>query len=79
MSKPANGDGPDGGDNGKPRHDRNAKGEPNSAQKASGSRSRIPLAGPHADPSLTNEEATPGAGTLPSPDAGSDNGGSVSS
>ncbi len=27
-----------------------------------------PPAGPHAKPSLTNEEATPGAGTLPSED-----------
>jgi hypothetical protein len=24
----------------------------------------LPLAGPHADPALTNPEATPGAGTL---------------
>lgn len=38
-----------------------------------------PPAGPHADPSLTNEEATPGAGTLPDPDGEPDNGGAVSS
>jgi hypothetical protein len=25
----------------------------------------LPAAGPHADPGLTNHEATPGAGTLP--------------
>jgi hypothetical protein len=25
----------------------------------------LPSAGPHADPSLTNPDATPGAGTLP--------------
>ncbi len=38
-----------------------------------------PSAGPHADPALTNEEATPGAGTLPDPDGESGDGGSVSS
>jgi hypothetical protein len=27
----------------------------------------LPAAGPHADPDLTNENATPGAGTLPEP------------
>jgi hypothetical protein len=27
-----------------------------------------PPSGPHASPDLTNEEATPGAGTLPDPD-----------
>jgi hypothetical protein len=27
--------------------------------------SDLPPAGPHADPALTREEATPGAGTLP--------------
>jgi hypothetical protein len=26
-----------------------------------------PAAGPHADPALTNEDATPGSGYLPSP------------
>ena len=28
----------------------------------------LPSAGPHADPSLINPDATPGAGSLPSPD-----------
>ncbi|MCB8819458.1 hypothetical protein [Microvirga rosea] len=28
------------------------------------SKAQTPPAGPHADPSLTNEDATPGAGTL---------------
>ena len=30
----------------------------------------IPPAGPHADPRLTNEEATPGTGSLPEPKEG---------
>jgi hypothetical protein len=38
-----------------------------------------PPAGPHADPALTNEEATPGAGTLPDPNGEPGEGGSVSS
>lgn len=29
-----------------------------------------PPAGPHADPRLTNEEATPGTGSLPDPTDG---------
>ena len=29
-----------------------------------------PAAGPHAKPELTNEDATPGAGTLPEPGHG---------
>ena len=37
-------------------------------EKPSGSSSglpgELPLAGPHADPALTNPDATPGAGTL---------------
>ena len=28
---------------------------------------RTPAAGPHADPALTNTDATPGTGTLPPP------------
>jgi len=32
----------------------------------------LPAAGPHADPDLTNDQATPGAGTLP--DAGDSDG-----
>ena len=31
-----------------------------------------PAAGPHADPALTNEDATPGSGYLPSPDDNKD-------
>ena len=31
-----------------------------------------PAAGPHADPALVNPDATPGAGTLPSPGADDD-------
>jgi hypothetical protein len=27
----------------------------------------LPAAGPHAEPELTNDKATPGAGTLPEP------------
>lgn len=29
----------------------------------------MPAAGPHADPALTNPDATPGAGSLPEPGA----------
>lgn len=32
----------------------------------------IPPAGPHADPDLTDERKTPGAGTLPDSDRGDD-------
>ena len=31
-----------------------------------------PAAGPHADPALTNPEATPGTGALPNPAPGED-------
>lgn len=47
--------------------------------KQRGSEKKPPPAGPHADPSLINEEATPGAGTLPPPDGEPNGGGSVSS
>jgi hypothetical protein len=50
-----------------------------SKREAEGGRSPPPPAGPHADPSLTNDEATPGAGTLPPPDGEPGDGGSVSS
>ncbi len=33
-------------------------------EKPSSSPGELPPAGPHADPALTNPEATPGAGTL---------------
>ena len=41
------------------------------------SRMRLPAAGPHAHRELTNPEATPGAGSLPDPEA--DDMGGVSS
>lgn len=62
---------PNGGRKGGPREPRQ-RGRAESARKP-------PPAGPHADPSLTNEEATPGAGTLPPPDGEPNGGGSVSS
>ena len=34
--------------------------------------SDMPAAGPHATPELTNPDATPGAGSLPDDDEGSD-------
>lgn len=34
--------------------------------------SDLPAAGPHAHPSLTNPDATPGAGTLPESGSGDD-------
>ena len=40
---------------------------------------RLPSAGPHADPSLMNEDATPGAGSLPEVGGGEDDVGSGSS
>ena len=41
---------------------------PQGPQPAAGSKDdELAPAGPHADPSLTNEDATPGAGTLPPP------------
>ncbi len=38
----------------------------------------LPAAGPHADPSLINPDATPGAGSLPEPGSGEDDVGSTS-
>ena len=35
------------------------------AGPAGGGAEDVPAAGPHAEPELTNPEATPGAGTLP--------------
>ena len=40
--------------------------------------SDLPAAGPHADPSLINPDATPGAGSLPEPGDGEDDVGSTS-
>ena len=40
---------------------------------------RLPAAGPHADPSLVNPDATPGAGSLPEVGGGEDDVGSTSS
>jgi hypothetical protein len=40
--------------------------------------SDLPAAGPHADPSLINPDATPGAGSLPEPGGGEDDVGSTS-
>lgn len=37
-----------------------------------GERGGLPPAGPHADPSLINPDATPGAGTLPDATPGGD-------
>ena len=39
---------------------------------------RLPAAGPHADPSLVNPDATPGAGSLPNVGGGEDDVGSTS-
>lgn len=39
--------------------------EPSSLSREAAKR---PASGPHARPELTNEDATPGAGTLPDPD-----------
>ena len=39
-----------------------APGEPESQQPSAGA---TPAAGPHADPALTNPDATPGTGALP--------------
>jgi hypothetical protein len=39
---------------------------------------RLPAAGPHADPSLMNEDATPGAGSLPEVGGGEKDVGSTS-
>lgn len=61
---------------------RNGDRKPGSGEtgdKGDGSAKKPPPAGPHADPSLTNEEATPGAGTLPPADGEPGDGGSVSS
>ena len=43
------------------------RGEPSGSPNAGGARDpkKPPPAGPHADPSLINPDATPGAGTLP--------------
>lgn len=40
--------------------------------KGTGPGAGTPPAGPHADPALTNPDATPGAGTLPEPGAEGD-------
>jgi hypothetical protein len=53
--------------------------KPGSARKKPVRDAPLPPAGPHADPALTDEEATPGAGTLPPPDGEPGGGGSVSS
>lgn len=60
-----------GADRTDPAKDRKASPEkkPGAADKAPSGK---PPAGPHADPSLTNPDATPGAGTLPSPSRDSD-------
>lgn len=42
-------------------------GEPNQSSKTRKG-ADLPPAGPHDDPSLTNPDATPGTGSLPSPD-----------
>ncbi|CUX66243.1 MULTISPECIES: hypothetical protein [Agrobacterium] len=39
--------------------------KPKTADKTPSKASDIPAAGPHAKPSLTDHEKTPGAGTLP--------------
>ena len=41
------------------------KTKPKTAEKGPSSPSDIPPAGPHAKPSLTDYEKTPGAGSLP--------------
>jgi hypothetical protein len=64
-------------ENGAPKSDGSPAPSKRDAEDAS--RSPPPPAGPHADPSLTNDEATPGAGTLPPPDGEPGDGGSVSS
>lgn len=38
-------------------------------QPGKGGKRKMPPAGPHADPSLTNPDATPGTGALTPPDA----------
>ena len=46
-----------------PPKDRNPE-KPSGSSGGSRAAGELPLAGPHADPALTNPEATPGAGTL---------------
>lgn len=47
----------------KPSTPADTEGEKQPAEKPEGR--RMPAAGPHADPALTNPDATPGTGTLP--------------
>lgn len=56
----------------KPTPDPIRGGEPPPASAPAGEES--PSAGPHADPALTNPDATPGAGSLPSAEDGEDAG-----
>ena len=39
--------------------------DPGGAKDSKSKAQDLPAAGPHADPALTNDTATPGAGTLP--------------
>ena len=47
----------------KPSTPESTGGEMHPTEKPAGR--RMPAAGPHADPALTNPDATPGTGTLP--------------
>ncbi len=50
--------------------DDDAKRSTDEAEREKREAGGTPPAGPHADPRLTNPDATPGAGTLPEPGGG---------
>ena len=54
-------------DIGSDRPDKSGRTTPPQEQGQKGQPDETPPAGPHADPSLTNPDATPGAGTLTPP------------